>query len=175
MKFRKDSPLAAFSLIEMAMAISISLGLAIGLLALIGQQIEFSRRIAEFRFLRDEASQINTLLSAIISRADSYRIHADLSAAIAGQPAPDSSGTVLQLRFLQPDGRIRRALLGQGPNGEGGLQYYLESPLNAFPAEPSWTVSRVPSAVRFSNTSGILEITLQDDTGSEITYSGNPD
>lgn len=175
MKFRKDSPLAAFSLIEMAMAISISLGLAMGLLALIGQQIEFSRRIAQFQFLRDEAPQINTLFAAIISRAHSYRVHADLPAAIAGQPAPDSSGEALQLRFLQPDGRIRRALLGPGPNGEKGLHYYLESPLGSFPDEPSWTVSRVPSAVRFSNTSGVLEITLQDDVGSEITYSGNPD
>lgn len=175
MKFRRKFRVVAFTLIEMAMAISISLGLAVGLLALIGQQIEFSRRIADFQFLRDEAPQINTLFAAIISRADSYRIHADLPAAIAGEPAPDSSGSALQLRFLQPDGSIRRALLGPGPNGERGIHYYLESSLSGFPGEPSWTVSSIPSAVRFSNLSGILEITLQDDAGSEITYSGNPD
>ncbi|MDF2375886.1 MAG: hypothetical protein P1U81_06565 [Verrucomicrobiales bacterium] len=175
MKIRRKNHILAFTLIEMAMAISISLGLAVGLLALIGQQIEFSRRIADFQFLRDEAPQINTLFAAIISRADSYRIHTDLTSAIAGEPSPDSSGSALQLRFFQPDGSIRRAILGPGPNGERGIHYYLESPLGGVPSEPSWTISHVPTTVRFSNLSGILSITLQDEAGSEITYSGNPD
>lgn len=171
LKFRS----AAFSLLELSMAISISLGIAVGLLALIGQQIEFSRRIADFQFLRDEAPHINTLFAAIVSRADSYRIHADLPAAITGESTPDISGSALRLRFLQPDGSIREAILSSGPNGERGIHYYLGSLEGGFPAEPSWTVSRVPSSVSFSNVNGFLEITLQDDVGSEITYSGNPD
>jgi len=69
MNLRRKFPVAAFTLIEMAMAISISLGLAVGLLALIGQQIEFSRRIADFQFLRDEAPQINTRFLRRLSAA----------------------------------------------------------------------------------------------------------
>ncbi len=175
MMTRRTSRDAAFSLIELTMAISLSLGIGIALLFMIEQQMRFSRRIADFHFLREEAPQINSLFSAILNRADSYRIYPDIDGIRSGNAAASASGSALSLRFNQPDGSKRTAVVAQGSEGAPGLHYYLGNLDGSLPATPSWVISRSPATVLFTNANGFLEVTLRDAAGSEVTYSGNPD
>ncbi|MEM9281979.1 MAG: hypothetical protein AAGA96_09145, partial [Verrucomicrobiota bacterium] len=71
----------AFTIIEMTVALAMSLGIAFALLGLLQQQVAFNRALADFSFLRDDAPQVNTLLTNIINKADNYRIYPNLEIA----------------------------------------------------------------------------------------------
>ena len=64
-----------FTLLEMTFAIGMSLGIAAMLVGLMQQQVSFTRLLTQFRFLREEAPNINTLMTTMLNKADSYRIY----------------------------------------------------------------------------------------------------
>jgi len=165
----------AMTLIELAVAISISLILSFAIVLLLGQQVRFYTQLQKFRFLREEAPQINSLFATILSGADSYRIYATGNTARSPDASPTRSGTALRLSFQLSSGEERLSVVAQESEGVSGLHYYTADELGIFPETPTWTISRAPTETLFSNENGFLEIRMRDQHGSEITYGGNPD
>ena len=166
----------AFTVLEMTMAMAMALGIAVVLLGLLQQQISFTQALNDFRFLRDEAPQVNTLLTNIVNKADNYRIHTDYASAKSESGAV-RNGSSLRLRFRHPDGTADHAIVSfETVNGEDQLNYYFrDKASNSWPSTPTWTISKSPSSVTFDNNTGILLITLTGNDSDEITYAGNPD
>ena len=166
-----------FTLLEMTMALVLSMGIAFVIIGLLQQQVSFSRALADFRFLRDEAPQLNTLLANIVNKADNYRIHNNLSDAKNLTGAVRSNGRAIRLRFRNPDGPYDQAIISfELRGGEKQLNFYYKAKnWNSWPNNPRWTISSEPSGVDFDNTTGILLVTLTGPKGDEITYAGNPE
>lgn len=166
-----------FTVIEMALAMGLSIGIAGVIIGLLSQQVSFARALGQFSFLRDDAPQINTLMTNIINKSDNYRIFPDLNSALTFQGAVRTGGRALRLRFRHPDGASDHAIIVfETRNDENQLNYYFKPRGTAqWPDAPSWTISRRPTEVVFDNSSGLLLITLNGENGDEITYAGNPD
>lgn len=165
----------AMTLVELAVAISISLALSFAIVLLLGQQVRFYTQLQKFRFLREEAPQINSLFATILSEADSYRIYATGNTARSPEALPSRSGSALRLSFHLSNGEERLSVVAQESGEVSGLHFYRADELGRFPETPSWTISRAPTETVFSNENGFLEIRMRDQNGSEITYGGNPD
>lgn len=167
----------AFTLIEMTMALSMTLTIAAVLLLLLQQQLSFGKAMGKFAFLRDEAPQVNTLLTSLTSRADTYRIFTNLDSAKGFTNAVRTEGKALRLRFRNPDGSTQDGIVSfEERNGKNELNYYLkEGSTTAWSNNPRWTVSSKPSNVVFDNSFGVLHVTMTGPNGDEITYAGNPE
>lgn len=166
-----------FTVVEMALAIGLSIGIAAVIIGLLQQQVSFNRALMQFSFLRDDAPQINTILTNIINKADNYRIFPDLNSAKNSQGAVQSGGKAIRIRFRHPDGTSENAIICfEIRNDEKQLNYYFKSKNSAeWSLQPEWTISKRADEVTFDNSSGILLITLNGEAGDEITYAGNPD
>lgn len=167
----------AFTLIEMTMALAMTLTIAAIILTLLQQQLTFGKALAKFGFLRDEAPQINTLLTSLVNEADTYRIFVDLDSAKSFSNAVRTEGKSLRLRFRRPDGATDDGIVAfEERNGIKQLNYYLKtSGAISWPTTPRWTASSKPSNVEFDNSFGILQVTMTGPNGDEITYAGNPE
>ena len=177
MKRHPRNKARGFTLIEMTLALAMTLGIAATLLGLIQQQVSFVGLISSFRFLRDDAPQINTLMTTLINKADSYRIYGNLTNAKGLTGAVQTGGRALRLRLRNPDGTTSHAIIAfEIQGGKYRLNFYnLNTGETTWPTTPSWTISSTPSLVNFDNSSGILLITMTGPNGDEITYAGNPD
>ncbi|MAS95809.1 MAG: hypothetical protein CMO55_21610 [Verrucomicrobiales bacterium] len=163
----------AFTVLEMTMAMALAMGIAATVIGLLQQQVSFTSILTKFSFLRDDAPQVNTLLSSIVSRADTYRLFGSYQNAKSLSNPVRSNATTLWLRFRNPDGSIDNGAV-VFENEELNFYYKNHNTAN-WPSSPSWTISSKPTSVVFANTSGVLEITMRGPTGEEITYAGNPD
>lgn len=165
-----------FTIIEMTIALAMTLGIASTIVGMLQQQVSFVGMVSRFQFLRDEAPQINTLLTTIINKADSYRIYGNTVNAKAATGALQADGRSLRLRFRNPDGTTSHAIIAfENQAGRNRLNFYFRAQNQAtWPTNPSWTISSRPALVDFSNTSGILLITMTGPNSEQITYAGNP-
>jgi hypothetical protein len=163
--------------VELSLAIALTIGIASALLGLLQQQVTFTETMRNFSFLRDEAPQVNTLLTNIVNRADNYRIFPDITRAKNLTGAVRSGGKSIRLRFRNPDGTSDHAIVAfESLNGQKQLNYYFRSYNDdTWPSSPTWTISTKPDIVTFDNTTGVLLITLTGAKGEEISYTGNPD
>lgn len=173
----KRSRSFGFTLLEMTIALMMSMGIAATLVIMIQQHVSLTQVIGKFAFLRDEAPQINTLLTTMINKADFYRIYSSVDNAKNGTNPVRSDGRALRLRFRNPDGSSNLAIIAfENRNNEKQLNFYRLPPgSSSWPANPSWTITKEPSEIDFDNTSGILLVTMTGQNGDEITYAGNPD
>lgn len=162
---------------EMTVALAMSMGIAATLIVFLQQQVSLTQVMNRFTFLRDEAPQINTLLTTIINKADNYRIYANLGNAKDATNPVRSGGRALRLRFRNPDGDFDTSIISfEGSNGNNRLNYYfLPSGTTTWPNSPKWTITSKPQLINFSNADGILLITITGENGDEITYAGNPE
>lgn len=174
---RKRYSCGGFTLLEMSVAMALTLGLATMLVGIMQQQVSFTRMLTQFRFLREEAPNINTLMTTMINKADSYRIYASTGNAKAATNAIRDGGRALRLRLRNPDGTAAHAIIAfENQSGVNRLNYYYrDHSASTWPNSPSWTITSRPALVNFSNSSGILLVTMTGPDGEEITYAGNPD
>lgn len=177
MKATRGIKKAGYTLIEMTLALALSMGIASAIVALLQQQVSFTRVLSNFQFLRDEAPQVNTLLANLINKADSYRLYTNRTNAMASTGAVNSNGRALRLRFRNPDGTSSNAIISfEELSGKKQLNFYYRGPSDAgWPSSPSWTITSRPALVDFSNNTGILLIAMTGPNGEEITFAGNPD
>jgi len=166
-----------FTLLEMTIALAMSMGIAATLIVFLQQQVSLAQVMNRFTFLRDEAPQINTLLSTIINKADNYRIYTNLNSAKNSSNPVRTEGRALRLRFRNPDGDFDTAIISfENLNGSNRLNYYLlPKGTTTWPSLPSWTITSKPQVINFSNPDGILLIRITGTNGDEITYAGNPE
>jgi type II secretory pathway pseudopilin PulG len=176
MKPEPRKPSAGFTLLEMTIALSLSLGIASTVVGLLQQQVSFTRLLSKFQFLREEAPQVNTLLATLIQTADSYRVYGNRSDAFSGSGAILEEGRALRLRLRNPDGTEDHAVVAfESFLGKNCLNFYFRpSGQSAWPSSPNWTISSKLALVDFSNRSGVLLVTMTGPDDEQITYAGNP-
>ena len=161
---------SAFSLIELAAAIALTLGVATATLTIITQHTVFLRHLSLFTFIRDEAPQVNRILASLLSSANDYRIYSDRSIAFSNGNS-GNAGSVLMLSYRNPSGiNDRSAIVFETVNGRKQLNYYQYK--NGWGSSPNWTITSMAAGVSFSDATGVLTITMLGENGEKITYVG---
>jgi hypothetical protein len=164
---------SGFSLVEVALGMMLTLGVAVTSLAMTNQHVRLMNALNSFTFLRDEAPTINLLLSRILQRADAYRIFASKGAAFSGSGAVNTGGSAVWLRYRNPDGTFAESVVAFETSGaRPGLNIYNRG-ASGWPGAPDWTISSRPAAVTFANDTGILLIRVTGPDSEQITYVGN--
>ena len=166
-----------FTLIEMSMAMTLSITIGAIMITLLQQQISFHRITRAQNFLVQEAPQISNIVTQILNRGDAYRIHVDLTDAISNAGAVESGGKVLVIGFNNPDntqefGMIAYELIDDEPV----LGYYNLSAAGNFAGagNPDWIISRQVENVVFFVQNGFFRLQLTGPAGESITYSRTP-
>jgi hypothetical protein len=165
---RKQS---GMTLVELTVYMAMALALSAALLMMLQSHFTFMRMLSSMAFLRDDAPQMNTMLTGILGQADSYRIYGSAIDAKAATNAVNTGGTAVRLRFRNPNGTFSEGIVDFSViAGEPQLGYYNFN--GAWSASPDWLISQQPTAVDFDDTSGILLVTLTGPFGEQITYAG---
>lgn len=160
-----------FTLIELTVVMAMTLVLATALMMMLSSHVNFMRVLSSYQFLRDDAPQVNNMLTGIFGKADSYRIYGSLADAQGDSSAVNSGGTAVRLRFRNPDGTFEQGIVAfETTNGTQLNFYNYDSLLGTWPR--SWTISQQPIAVDFNDTSGILLVTMTGPNNEVITYGG---
>jgi hypothetical protein len=160
-----------YTLVEMGVAMSIGLMVAVMVLALVNQQVAFARIFTAQTFLTSEAPVINNYLARVCGRADGFRIYTSVSNALSGTGAVTSGGTVVELQFRQADGVLRKCLLSyETRNGSKGLYYYIVPATGAM-GDPNFLITKKPTDVSFALQNGLLRATLTGPAGERIVYT----
>lgn len=159
-----------FSLIELSIAIAISLMVAGSGLALLNQHIAFARIMHSFEFLRTEAPQINSLVNQSTSRASSYRIFRNKQDALNGVRSVNTEGKAIRLIYRNPDSSVVNSVFAFEPvNGVNQLNFYHNE--GSGWSTPDWSVTRTASDIVFADDSGILLMTIKGPASEEVTYA----
>ena len=175
----KQEPRArnGFTLPELALAIGLSLAIATIMMTLLQQQISFHSIVKAQSFLVEDAPQVNNTITQILARADAYRIHENLSDAVAGANAVTENGKALVLGFVNPDGSKDFGIVSFETNGgDEQLAYYTMDPAIPFTkaGNPDWLISRRVENADFYIENGVFRMELTGPAGERITYSGTP-
>ena len=173
-KPRQRRSRAGFSLLEITIALALALGVAGIGLAMLTQHTAFMSMVAKFSFLREDAPQINSLVSRIFGQAVTYRIYANKSDAFNNANATTTGGSAVRLVFRNPNGQLdQSALVFETINGEQQLNFYNFD--GGWPSNPNWTVASHLADVSFANDTGVLLMSLTGPNAEEITYVGSPE
>lgn len=162
-----------FTLVELTLATFIGLAVAAMTLTIVNQQFAFLRIYGAQSFLSEEAPIISGYVAKLVGQSSRYRLHSNVTEALAGTNMVMSNAPVLLLNFQQPDGSMKAAILAFQNLGSGSALYYYIVPSSGTLGSPQWAVTRKPTDVRFSIETGILRMRLTGPAGEQITYSGN--
>lgn len=167
----KKSTSKGFTLIEITAYLAMTMILSMILLMMLQSHFTFMRILSSYEFLRDDAPQVNVMLTGILGKADSYRIYGSAADAKASSSAVNSGGRAVRLRFRNPNGTIGEGIVAfEVVAGEGQLNYYNFD--GGWPASADWTISHRPTIVDFADNTGVLLVTLTGPYNETITYAG---
>ena len=159
-----------YSLVELTLAIGLSLGVSGAVVGVLTQHSTFMRILSQFDFLRDDAPQINSVMSRLTGQAVSYRLYANKADAFANTDAVNTGGTALRLIFRNPNGLIDQTVVAfENIGGRDELNLYQFN--GSWPAQKTWTITSKVIGVTFADSTGILEMTLTGPQSEQITYS----
>lgn len=170
--FRK-APARGYTLIELTLAMAIGLMISALIMSMVNQQLAFLKIFRVQSFLVTEAPMLNNYVVKIVGNADSYLLYSKVDDLISGRP-PITTGDAeaIMLRFKEPNGTFRSAVLSFENPGTGlGLYYRMVNSAGVL-AAPSWALSKRPQRVRFLVDQGILRIRITGPADEEVTYSG---
>ncbi len=161
---------AGYTLIELTVAIGLTLGVASAVVGVLAQHTSFMRLLSQFTFLRDDAPQINSLMSRITTKAVSYRLYPSRADAFANTGAVNTGASALRLIFRNPNGSTDQAVIAfENVGGLDRLNYYQFT--GSWPAQANWTITSKAVGVTFADNTGILEMSLAGPNAEQITYS----
>ena len=161
----------AYTLVELTLAIGLALGVSSAVIGVLAQHSTFMAMLTQFKFLRDDAPQVNSLMSRLTGQAVSYRLYASKADAFAGTGAVNANATAMRLMFRNPSGALDHAVVAfETFSGTGKLNYYQFN--GGWGTQPDWTITSKPVDVFFDDTSGVFEMTLIGPKSERITYAG---
>lgn len=166
-----------FTLPELATAIALSIMIGAIMITMMQQQVSFHRIVRAQSFLVEEAPQINNTVNQIMSRADAFRIHQNLTDAVSDANAVTSGGKVLVVGYLNPDGSREFGIIAFDTiNGQPQLGYYRlnDSGTLTNGGNPDWLISKRVDDADFFVQNGVFRMQLTGPAGEAITYSGTP-
>jgi hypothetical protein len=172
MKTFKKSTKRGFTLLELTVAIMISMMIGAMVLAMLNQQIAFLKIFRAQSFLNEEAPIISHHVSKLLLNAERFRLHGSLEEALLGEDPRLTDSPVVVLNFRQPDGSMRAGILSFEDRGEGEALYYYVVPLSGELAQPEWFITDKPTNVVFFVESGIIRTRITGPAGEEIIFSG---
>lgn len=162
-----------YTLLELTVAMSTGIAIAVLVLMLVNQQIAFLRIFKAQKFLTTEAPLLNNHLVKIIGGAESYRLYTSVGDLVGGSPPVLENASVLMLRFKEPDGTYRASVLSfEDPGAGSGLYYRMVNTAGVL-GTPDWSLTKKPANIVFSIEQGILRIRVTGPAGEEIVYSGS--
>ena len=161
----------AFTLVEMTLVLAMLMILAAALMMMLQSHVIFMRALGSYAFLRDDAPQINNMLTGIFGKADTYRIYGSLANAQAKVAPVNTGGTAIWLGFRNPNGSFEEGIVAFETVGGNKLNFYSFTG-GVWNGVPNWTISQQPSTVTFADTNGIVLVTLTGPMGEQITYGG---
>jgi type II secretory pathway component PulJ len=161
-----------YTLLELALAMSIGMMVAAMSLLLFNQQMAFLRIFRAQDFLTREAPLINNYVVRVIGAAEGYRLYTDLEALTGGADPVLADAKVLVLRFREADGTVRASVLSFEGSGEDEGLYYRVIPETGVLGDPDWAVSKQAESVVFSVEQGVLRMRLAGPNGESLVYSG---
>jgi type II secretory pathway pseudopilin PulG len=166
-----------FTLIEMSVAMIVSISIGAIMMALLQQQISFHRIMRTQNFLVEEAPQINHTITSVLAQADAYRIHANLTDAVSDTNAVTADGKTLVLGYTNPDGSQQYGIIAfETVEEQSYLGYYNLDPSASFAGagNPDWIISRGVTDATFFVENGVFRMEVAGPVGETITYSGTP-
>lgn len=172
---KNSRPLArrGYTLLELSVAMSTGIAIAVLVLMLVNQQIAFLRIFKAQKFLTTEAPMLNNHLVKIIGGAESYRLYSTVGDLVGGSAPVLDNASVLMLRFKEPDGSYRASVLAFEDPGSGPGLYYRMVNAAGVLGTPDWSLTKKPTNIVFSIEQGILRIRVTGPAGEEIVYSGS--
>ncbi|MCW1886607.1 hypothetical protein OKA04_17850 [Luteolibacter flavescens] len=171
--FHKRRLRRGYTLVELTLAMSVGIVIAAMVMVLMNQQLAFLKIFRAQSFLVTEAPMLNNYITKIVGNADSYRLYGSIADLKAGRPPVTADATVIMLRFKEPNGTFRASVLSfENPNGAGSGLYYRMVNSSGVLADPSWSLSKSPTNIRFFIEGGILRVRVTGPNGEELIYSG---
>ena len=172
-KARRRHRQRGFTMIELTLAVSVSMLVATGCLMLLGLHTNYMREVNSFQFLRDEAPQVNSLVTQLVSKSDSYRIYGSAAEAFGGLSAVNTNGQAVRLIYRNPSGLIDQSVIALEPGTASAFELnYYRYQGGSWPAQPDWTITSQVASATFSDDGGVLLMALTGPSGEEITYAG---
>ncbi|MGB0991975.1 MAG: type II secretion system protein [Akkermansiaceae bacterium] len=163
---------SGFTLIEMTVAISAGMILAVMALTMFNQQLASFKILKTQDFLVREAPQINNSLGQIVSKANTFQMFTTLAHAENGSNPVVTGGKVLALKFNEIDDSSSSYGVVAYDEANNRLEYYhVESLAQLTSSSPRWSISRQVHDAQFFVENGVLRMTLTGPNGGEITYS----
>lgn len=161
---------AGFTLIEMSSAMSVMMVLAVALIVMLQQHVQFMQMFQQQSFLTDEAPKVGNLLGRMINQADHYFVYANKAEALGGGAPILTSGRAVRLFFKSAaQETAERLITMETPASGGELRFYSWL---ADGTSSSWVISSRLSDVGFVSDQGILSMTLQGPNGERVTFGG---
>ncbi|MFK5922237.1 MAG: hypothetical protein QM496_08665 [Verrucomicrobiota bacterium] len=163
--------MGAFTLVEISMVMAMLMLLAAALIMMLQSHVTFMRILQSYTFLRDDAPQVNNMLTGIFGKANSYRIYSSVGNAKANTGSINVDGKAVRLSFRSPDGSYDEGIVAfEVVAGEAKLNFYSFD--GAWNVTPNWTITQQASTVTFADDTGILLVTLTGPNGEQVTYGG---
>jgi hypothetical protein len=162
------------TLIELSIAIMIAMTLAVASMAMLSQQLSFTRMVQNQTFLLEDCPSINNTLSRMLGRVDSYRIYPDVDGAKAGGAAVLTGGKALLLSYRDSLERVNRVIVAAEDidPGQVRLGVYVFNG-TSWGTSPDWIISTEAADAEFFVENGVLRVRLTGPNDEEITYSGH--
>lgn len=169
---RRRASIGGFSLMEITLAFAMSMMVASGTLMLLSMHTNYMQQMESFRFLRDEAPQVNALVTQMVEKSAAYRIHANRADVFSEAGAVNTGGKAVRLQFRNPSGLIdQSAIVFETVGGFGQLNYYRQKN-GVWPTTADWTITSDLLDAQFSDDTGVLLMTLTGPKSERVTYSG---
>lgn len=161
-----------FTIVEITLAMTVAMLIAAGVLMLLSSHSSFMTQMNAYRFLRDEAPQVNSLVAQMVGQAVSYRIHGSPGDAFSAASPVNTGGRAVRLVYRNPSGLIDQSVIAyETVSGEGRLTYYRQSN-GVWPASPDWTITSGIQDAQFSDDTGVLLMRLVGPENEIVTYAG---
>lgn len=169
-RFRARTWQRGFTMLEMSAALSVTLVLAVALVVMLQQHVQFMQIFKKQSFLAQEAPRIGNVLGRIINQADHYFVYATKGDAISGTAPVLTGGRAIRLFFKTADQQtVQRVIAMESLSGVNQLRFYGWLPDGT---ATSWTISSFLNDVTFLSEQGILNITLNGPNGEQVCYGG---
>jgi hypothetical protein len=161
-----------FTLIELSIAIMLGMATGAMVLAISNQQLAFLKVFKTQSFLTDEAPIVSMHVGRLIGKAERFRLHNSVAAALSATSPVFADAKVILLNYRQPDGKTRAALLSfETRGGVKGLYYYLV-PESGPLADPQWAITKSAKDITFAMENGVLRMTVTGPENERVIYSG---
>jgi hypothetical protein len=172
--FRRFRRSRAYTLVELTLAMTVGMGIALMMMAIFNQQLAFLKIFSVQSFLTTDGPAINNYMSRVLGSAEGFQLYPSISAFTSSQTPVMADASVLVLKFKEPGGNFRYSVLTFEDPGSGmgrGL-YFRHITAAGTLGEPEWALTKKPVDVKFSITDGILRARITGPNSEEITYSG---